>query len=218
MRFDREAGHQIALGVAEVLMARSAVKAATIGGSIRRGKSEVKDAEIIVEPTADFCYVTDRLLAAGTWRKAEYTTGNRWGEKYRGLEVNGMKVELFCATPENWGYILWLRTGPGEANMLAMKHMAAKTGIRAIGGYIWGADDWYAVRKTGNKIEWRSETKQRLNVAMEIDMFALLGIRMLPPGERDEVAYHGLFKDAKPADWRAYVDQVEAQPRQMGLW
>lgn len=215
----REQGLDISIKMADQMLSLGAVKAATVAGSIRRGKPEVKDAEIVVDPTEKFRAVTDAMLNIAGISKARYGNGNmtRWGEKYRGLEVAGFKVELFCATAANWGYILWLRTGPGDANQLAMLHMARKTQIRAIDGYLWGADEWTPVRKSSG-IEWRSPDKQRLRVETELAMFALLGIRMMPPGERDEVAYQVAFQTARPSDWREYIDRVAETPKQMELF
>lgn len=101
-----------------------------IAGSIRRCKPDVKDIEIV--------YISERgVIQTGTLFPVEGplmetaiedlvasnvlvwdTQVKRAGPKYQRLvhRASEMVVELFAATPENWGYILALRTGPADFN------------------------------------------------------------------------------------------------------
>lgn len=146
---------------------------AEIGGSLRRGKADVKDIEIVVlNPTPDLYVYTEKLVAGGHAEKAVYSDGkHRWGMKYRGLLVQGVKVELFCADSDNWGYQFWLRTGPGDANqamVTALKYRC--TAFRVDDGYLW-----------------RGEHK--LHVADEVTLFKLFGIPFMAPDARTAAAY-----------------------------
>ncbi len=106
----------------------------TVAGSVRRGKPEVGDIEHVVIPK--FSEVSDGGLFGETklvnllWERADmllqegaigkhvYQTikGDqwRWGEKYRGIDFRGFNNEIFTATPENYGAILLIRTGPAD--------------------------------------------------------------------------------------------------------
>jgi len=109
-----------------------------VAGSLRRCKINPKDGEIVVIPTATLWPRLDELVKAGTLAKAKYGLKEtfRWDGKnaaYRGVDVDGLKVEIFCAKPETWGYIYWLRTGPGDANQYVMRQMDT-LGVQLGGG------------------------------------------------------------------------------------
>ena len=106
-----------------------------IAGSVRRGKSECADVEHVVIPKDEAIgmgglFVETKLVNAA-WRRLDalvrdrqvspalYTDKNgavsqRWGESYRGVLFNGFKHEIFMATPENFGAIFLIRTGPAD--------------------------------------------------------------------------------------------------------
>lgn len=122
------------------------VTKAEVCGSIRRKKPQVGDIEIVALPEDRRVLLArlDRLVADGTFRKATYgnTLNHRWGDAYRGMMFQNMKVELFCATPENHGYIRWLRTGPGDANTHVMTRMIqTHWPVRFRGGDAWHTDE-----------------------------------------------------------------------------
>lgn len=148
-----------------------------VAGSVRRAKPEVKDIEIVAIFEDGWTDYLDALVEAGVITKATYgaTGSNRWGQKYRGLMYQSARIEIFAADETNWGYLLWLRTGPGEANEHVMKHIKA-TGspVSARGGYWWRGDE-------------------RLDTPEESDVFALLGIDPIDPVDRCEAAYRSAF-------------------------
>ena len=166
-----------------------------VAGSLRRCKINPKDGEIVVIPTATLWPRLDELVKAGTLAKAKYGLKEtfRWDGKnaaYRGVDVDGLKVEIFCAKPETWGYIYWLRTGPGDANQYVMRQMA-QSRIRAQGGAIWYAKDW---RRDGDK--WVSQTKKQVNVPDERVFFGLLGMGYVPPQDRRIEIYENAMESA----------------------
>ena len=101
-----------------------------IAGSIRRGKREPKDVEIVFWPRevasamtlfeAHKVDATDRVIADlvedGFWAFDEKV--KRDGPRYKRLvhAASGAVVELFRADGSNWGYIYVLRTGPSDFN------------------------------------------------------------------------------------------------------
>lgn len=152
-----------------------------IAGSIRRGKPDPKDAELVAIPKSSLLAHMDALVERGELGKALYPHGNqatrnRWGNSYRGLQVGDVKVELFLATPETWGYIYWLRTGPGDANQWVMQFLK-----------------WQDAPCRPAKGAFRYDG-ELVPTPTEHDVFALLGINYIPPQERAEAAYKAVLR------------------------
>ena len=150
-----------------------------IAGSIRRGKSHPGDAELVVLPRYAPTVLArlDKLVINQRVQKARYIDKNgrashRWGTKYRGVCIPGsdMKVEIFFADANNWGYQKWLRTGPGDANHYSMYTLLPQSGFQARDGYIWKGD-------------------AKICVDDEHTMFDVLRLPWMEPGERTEAAY-----------------------------
>lgn len=187
--------------VAELLA--SACERIEIAGSIRRGKETVKDAELVAIslPGDKLLALLDALVERGTIAKAIYPDGKtRWGQKYRGFMYDGLRVEVFIADAENWGYQYWLRTGPAEANVYVMQWLAWKLSpIRAKDGYWWWGE-------------------HQLKVESEEAMFTLLGLPFIRPAFRTEQVYRNHFQQLKALklpDMKSYLIQA---PKQMVLW
>ena len=105
-----------------------------IAGSIRREKVEVGDAEIVFMGAPLLWDRLDMLVHQGKTKRMVYrrkngSTYNIWGgDLRRVLWHRGLKIEMYRAFPHSWGYILWLRTGPGDMNtwlMSTLKFMDA---------------------------------------------------------------------------------------------
>jgi len=153
-----------------------------VAGSVRRERATVGDIELVVmtDDPRHLLARLDSLVISGVVNKARYGDSYRWGEKYRGVMLNGMRCEIFIATRSNFGYILWLRTGPGDANTFVMKRLAdAQSPYRAVGG------------------QWVQNGK-RLIVDTETEMFRLLGMPYLPPQVRSEDAYRARMRKWQP--------------------
>lgn len=139
-----------------------------VGGSVRRGLSEVKDVELVAVAGDNLLARLDTWVSLGRIEKALY--GNqrtpRWGPKYRGFVYRGLRFELFLTDPDSLGYIFWLRTGPGDANEYVMQRLKLTNApIRADEGAIWHGD-------------------KRLCVPDEREMFRLLGMPYYMPYRR----------------------------------
>lgn len=107
-----------------------------IAGSLRRGKPDVGDVEMLFIPRVEsranpadlFAEmqvdlaegVIEEWLSAGVLTKRLSVDGRAsWGRKNK-LAVHvetGIPVDLFAATRENWWNYLVCRTGPAESNM-----------------------------------------------------------------------------------------------------
>lgn len=99
-----------------------------VAGSIRRGKPDVGDIELVavpikeVEPDGMFDStevnrLTERieqLIYSG--RLASHPTDPKRGERYSKLiePASGLQVDLFSATAETFGIIYLIRTGPAD--------------------------------------------------------------------------------------------------------
>lgn len=173
-----------------------------IGGSIRRGnKDEVKDAELVAIPKPGLLTFLDEMVAEGGIEKALYgeKQTTRWGDKYRGMLYQGLKIELFLTDADSWGYQFWLRTGPGEANTFIMKWLKwKKAPIQSKeGAWRWG--------------------NQRLRVSNEVEMFAMLGMPYIEPQNRTEQQYRSILNrwSGKWPDFSKFVirEPIKLRPR-----
>ena len=129
-----------------------------IGGSIRRKKPDVKDIELVCIPKfGDF--PTGQMSLEGDPLTSyenllfEHIAANRddkygiykMGKKYAQIEVHEdhpagvrwyLKVDVFTATPETWGYIFVLRTGTAEFSKWVVTELKRK-GYVPKDGAIW---------------------------------------------------------------------------------
>lgn len=172
-----------------------------IAGSLRRGKASVGDIEIVALPRhrEQLLARLDMLVHRGDAQQAIYSDGKkRWGERYRGLRWRGMKAEVFIAEPDSWGYILWLRTGPGDANHYVMTQIARHNApFRFTGGF--------ALADAG-----------KIAVEDERALFGLLGMPVIAPAARSIEAYMQYLE--APRWGRFSTVAVDAPPAQTSLW
>ena len=159
-----------------------------IAGSVRRGKAKVSDIELVGIPlsTTLFKQRTEKLLKAGVIIKHDYQPyrpekSYRWGDTYRGFDYRGMLIEVFCAKPDNLGYIYWLRTGPGDGNTTVMTLLSRKQSpIRMADGAVW-------------HVKYEGEDYRKLNqlrVPDELIFFELLNIPFVSAQRRNKEYYN----------------------------
>lgn len=143
-----------------------------IAGSIRRQKDEPKDIEIVCVPRFEEEEGVANLFET---QMVQINTLRRWadseaplvwskrGEKYmRGWwATHNIHVDIFCCTPDNWGYIFMLRTGSAEFMTQVVTH-ARKIGKRFDEGRLW---------VSGIPVETREEA----------DVFSQLGLAYVRP-------------------------------------
>ena len=214
-KFELEAARRIVGELADLI--RPACDRLEVGGSIRRGAPYVKDAELIAIPNVhnsphNLHAVLDSLVERGIIQKARYgeKQTTRWGMKYRGLLFQGIKVEIFMADETNWGFVKWLRTGPGQANQYIMSTLIyQRVPLRFIDG-----DGWYSPGNLWHKPKdkWLAADQVQLAIPDEETLFALLGMPYLPPTERSEQRYKALMGNNRAHRWPDFSQFVLKPP------
>lgn len=191
-----EQARQIGMEVVEALA--PACDRVMIAGSVRRGKAQPKDIEIVYisrtvkERVNLFDWsdvpateaVIERLITRRFWHFDDQVRRNgplyKRMVRYTDLPITSMRdwapgdeervvVELFRAVPDNWGYILALRTGPGDFNK------------------IWAAKPWNGGSLPTNIVlkdgfVWCNG--QPVPTPTEEEFFERIGIPCWPPNER----------------------------------
>lgn len=139
-----------------------------IGGSIRRKKPEVKDVEIIAIPM---------VYDTGLFESGIATVVNKW-EKVKGelewgkckytqrILPSGIKLDLFFATPTNFGLIYAIRTGSAEYSHQVLANGWVKRGYKSEDGMLM---------KNGMKID----------IPEEQDLFNRIGLPYVEPEFRN---------------------------------
>lgn len=162
-----------------------------VAGSIRRGKAEVGDIELmaIPQPVTDLFGEPLERTEVDWWLDDQVPQGDisKNGPKYKQFMWLDFQVDLFLADPRNWGLIFMLRTGPVE-----FSH--AMVTLRTWGGYK-PAD----IMVDGGRVLRRNVT---VAVPEERDLFALWGLDYIEPEERDgimedTVAFRAAFRAAQ---------------------
>lgn len=148
-----------------------------IAGSIRRKKQvNIKDIEIVCIPKTDSLNSSlfgdpVAVRAPGFTRALEHfklEKGDTKTGKYCVYKIaEGVKLDLFIANPENWGYILAIRTGSSEFSK-AMAVRWKQKGLQGRKGMLY----WIA-----------SDTA--MPVREEKDLFQLLDLEYVKPEFRE---------------------------------
>jgi len=189
--------------VADKLAARlaPACERIEVAGSIRRGKAEVGDIELVAIPRFEARAVAAQIglfdsdvpteqanlldeelavmLDLGMiWRHPPrgWDAPPAWGERYKKcwlqLRPGQMaQVDLFLADARNWGAIFAIRTGPHDFSAALVTRLKYNTPYRQQEGYL--------IHK---------ETGEVMAVPEEADYFRLAGVPWIEPRERSTAA------------------------------
>lgn len=135
-----------------------------IAGSVRRESPYVKDIEIVLIPTkASKLFNVLGLHLLKTIGDIRYLKD---GDKYKQFFYRGIKIDLFVAHSDNWGYILAIRTGSAEFSHNTLATGWVKKGYKGENGFL---------TRQGNIIPVREE----------IDLFKLIGVEYVEPKKRN---------------------------------
>lgn len=158
----------------------SHVSRVEIAGSIRRKKPEVKDVELVAI-VHDYEGLFNSLSSCGRFIKPGVPDIIDWqfkpGSKYVRMYLNeGVKLDLFIATPENWGCLFMMRTGGA----------VGKDG-NSFNGFVPGMFSRWKKLSGGGKMEGCLPTRPDgsfVTCPEEEDFFNLLDMNFVPPEER----------------------------------
>lgn len=203
--------HADALRIAQELVERlrPACTRIEIAGSVRRGKPDVKDIEIVAVPDLTFppvdrpvfgqpapkIYATklDKLLAQfhdEGWLKRE-----KIGPKYKkvlidpqkfGIELGGdsmfggISLDLFLVTPPaEWGVLMAIRTGPADFSHWCVTRQR-NGGVMPNTHRCQDGAVWLGATE-----EKHPDPSTKLSMSEEIDFLKFLGLEWIEPGERE---------------------------------
>jgi DNA polymerase (family 10) len=140
-----------------------------VAGSIRRGRANVHDIDIVAIPNEE------KILAAGYFGR-QHLIGSlassgqpiKSGQAIASFVFNDINVDIYWATHSSWGTLLLIRTGSKQHN-IKLCTLAKSRGwqLKASGE---GLFDAYKRRIAGNDEE---------------GILTALGLPFLPPGERE---------------------------------
>ncbi len=189
---------------------------AEVAGSVRRGRTDPHDLEIVAMPIYDPQEIDlrfpgsvgalDQLIAdwAETGVCALDTETRRNGPRLKRFVLGaatglpGFVFELYIAEQKNWGNIFFIRTGDKDWSATCMsprrKGGLLPDNLVQTGGFLWrfpSAIEAFAYRKAvkeGTAAEQRQALAQaeRLAIREEADFFAILGLPFVQPAERTE--------------------------------
>ncbi len=134
-----------------------------IAGSIRRKKPEVKDIEIVAIPKSNRDELTNIV---NKWEKVRGDVSGKYTQR---ILPEGITLDLFFATEENWGSILLIRTGDWEFSKKFVGSIMPRAGYKQKDGYVW---------KDGKIIP----------IFGEEELFKLVNVPYIGPPKRDKNA------------------------------
>lgn len=198
------------MAVAQALLAAlgPVYREARVAGSLRRGKVEVGDVELVLAPAfgGALDQRCDELLHQGVVTKRLNRLGRAiaWGDgktpsRYKALTFDGLAVDLFIVQPDRpWGPTFLIRSGPGDANGV----LVTPSGVR-------NRDGQPGVLPAGRKFEdgrvWLDGAP--LDTPTELATFAACGLPWIAPPMRSTACYQAQagFRAGDAADFRPKV-------------
>lgn len=161
-------------------MIKPCVERVEIAGSIRREKPQVKDIELcVLKPSYEELFRVipqfGYIIKPGTPQVIPWEA--RVGSKYiRIMTHEGIKLDMFVATRENWGVLFTMRTG-------------GATGLdgSAFSGFVPGLFKRWKKLSGGGMMKDCLPTRPDgtyVPCPEESDFFQLLGMKWVPPSER----------------------------------
>jgi DNA polymerase/3'-5' exonuclease PolX len=143
-------------------------KRVEIAGSIRRKKSDVGDIEIVAIPLPYSSGMFEDGLAkiVNQWQKVKGELEFGKSKYTQRILPEGIKLDLFFAEEDNWGYTLALRTGSADYSHKVLASGWVRQGFKSIDGYLWKDGERYEVKE-------------------ERDLFNIVGIPYVEPEKRN---------------------------------
>lgn len=140
-----------------------------IAGSIRRRKPEVGDIEIVAipKPYEVDLFASGIALVVNRWPKVRGELPCKYTQR---MLPDGIALDLFFATPENWGLIYAIRTGSADYSHRVLACGWSRRGYKSVGGML---------TRDGVEVPVREER----------DLFRLAGVEWVEPEARNVPAW-----------------------------
>jgi len=153
-----EQGQELAERIIDEI--RSFCDRVEVAGSIRRRKSEVRDVDLVMIPKP---LLRHRIIA--TLQRTINAKVLKRGDRVAQLVIDGVSVDLYSATKEDFAPLLFIRTGSAQSNMrLASK--ARSIGLKFSHYGVFNGDE-------------------RVDDNTEEGIYRVLGLSYKPPEERE---------------------------------
>lgn len=135
-----------------------------IAGSVRRKKANPNDIEIVAIPKPYDVNLFESGIATivNQWEKVKGELPCKYTQR---ILPEGIKLDLFFATVDNWGLIYAIRTGSADYSRFVLATGWVKLGYHSKNGILTKNDIEYPVKE-------------------EIDLFKLLGLKWIEPEHR----------------------------------
>ena len=134
-----------------------------IAGSLRRKKPEIGDIEIVAIRSEVLLFHTGIEQVLDRYKKIK---GDAANGKYCQRELpQGINLDVFFCTPENWGLIYLIRTGSANFSRRFVGTMLPRKGYLSRGGFLFRMGQLTIVREEG-------------------DLFNFAGIKYIKPEKR----------------------------------
>ena len=135
-----------------------------IAGSVRRQKPDVGDLEIVAIPKSYDVglFASGVALVLDRWQIVRGHLPCRYTQRRL---PEGIALDVFFATAENWGLILAIRTGSAAFSHKVLARGWVRNGYKSVGGML---------TEHGRPVEMREES----------DVFRVAGVRWVEPEKR----------------------------------
>lgn len=135
-----------------------------IAGSIRRKKANPNDIEIVAIPKPYDVDLFESGIATvvNQWEKVKGTLPCKYTQR---ILPEGIKLDLFFATVDNWGLIFAIRTGSAEFSHQKLAMEWVRQGYHSKDGMLYKFGEQFPIRE-------------------ECELFELLGIDWIDPIDR----------------------------------
>jgi len=168
-----------------------------VAGSVRRRKAVVSDIEIVAIPRYEPAGLFGDRRANALWEHLHADTRYRFVQgdspegRYYKLRLpahDDLQLDLFLAQPDNWGWILLMRTGTAAFSAGVLGEWKRRRGL---GKDQPGSIDGRLVDRTGQVVPTPEEDT----------VFALVGRAVIPPEQcTDDALQRGVGRSPRDGD------------------
>lgn len=146
-----------------------------IAGSVRRKKSDCKDIEVCIVPRGRDLPELARVVRG--WDRVKGDIKGRYTQRRL---PEGVVLDLFIATRDNWGLIYAIRTGSAEFSHNVLARGWRKRGYTSQGGVLYP----YTREAKGESVVDILDFSNPLYIREEQELFEFIGIPFVEPEAR----------------------------------